>query len=128
MAAEPFYARLARVLDDAGMTDTQAGEALGLSAAQVGRLKKGERQSIRFEAGLRLCERLGLDPWQVAFGRPRRPGAGADATESRLPEDLMLALAEFRQVIGENRTIAERAAKTAEKALRLAERKAQRTA
>ena len=68
---EPFYERFSRLLDDAGLSDTEAAAAMGLSGAQISRIRNGIAGSIRFEDGLRLCDRLGIDPWYLAFGKAR---------------------------------------------------------
>lgn len=68
---EPFYERFRRLVEDSGLTDTEIGSILGVSAAQVSRLKSNDRKSIRFPNGLRLCERLNVDPWYLAFGTKR---------------------------------------------------------
>lgn len=77
--AETFYQRFTRLIETSGLSDTDIGSIMGLSAANVGRIKSGQRKSLRFDAGLKLCAKLDLDPWDLAFGRPRpaRVAAGA---------------------------------------------------
>ncbi len=63
--------RIAGAIERAGLSDTEAAAEMGISAALLGRIKRGERGTVHFKAGLRLARRLKIDPWELAFGRDR---------------------------------------------------------
>ena len=114
---ETFYQRFSRIVEGSGLSDTDIGSIMGLSAANVGRVKSGQRKSIRLDAGLRLCSKLDLDPWFLAFGRPRPSAASGAQLESHLPEGPFAeAVRGLQSEIDSVREIAEQAQALAEEA------------
>ncbi len=53
---------LGRWLADSGMTQTEAGRALGLTQARVSDLKHGKISQFSLDLLVRLAARAGLDP------------------------------------------------------------------
>ena len=53
---------------------------MGVTEGAVRKIRRGDTKSFDLERALKLCERLGIDPWYLAHGRNR--GAAESATES----------------------------------------------
>ncbi len=53
---------LGRWLADSGMTQTEAGRALGLTQARVSDLKRGKISQFSLDLLVRLAAKAGLDP------------------------------------------------------------------
>lgn len=68
---ETFYERFRRVLSEHGLRVEQAATIMEASADTVRRLADGRTKQIKLDEALRLCDRFGIDPWYLAFGRER---------------------------------------------------------
>jgi len=65
----PFTERFNAVT--ASISETELALVLDLSISAVRKLRSGETQTLKLDGALRLCSRLGIDPWYLAFGKER---------------------------------------------------------
>jgi transcriptional regulator with XRE-family HTH domain len=92
-----------------GLTDTELGFILGVSADAARKMRNGDIKSLKLQAALRLARELKISPWYLA-GEAEPPRAlTADGTKARRPNG-------GRRV---NRTVEHAALQTAESALLL---------
>lgn len=54
------------------MSDTEVAVIMGVTEGAVRKIRRGDTKSFDLERALRLCDRLGIDPWYLAYGRARR--------------------------------------------------------
>lgn len=57
-----------------GLSDTELGYILGVSADAARKTRNGNIKSLKLEPALRLSRRLGISPWYLA-GEPEPPSA-----------------------------------------------------
>lgn len=86
--------RISEAIADSGLSDTEAAAIMGISAALLSRIRRGERGTIHFQAGLRLAQRLGVDPWDLAFGERSRTQAVSALDAPDTPQDRLSDLEE----------------------------------
>jgi|SRR6185437_4958586 len=94
---QTFYGRLTMAASEAGKTESEVAAMLGYKNSQSAkRVMMGDRGSVKFPAGLKLCEELGIDPYWLAFGRPRRTVSSgaieANPPSESPPRDPLLAI------------------------------------
>jgi transcriptional regulator with XRE-family HTH domain len=77
---ETFSERLARLVEEGGLSDTEIGSLLGVSEVQAKRVREGTTQSLKLVPALRLCRKLGVSPWELA-GEPVPANYDADAQD-----------------------------------------------
>jgi DNA-binding Xre family transcriptional regulator len=83
-AEASLIARLLEITKD--LSDADLALALGLSLGGLRHLKNGKTSSLKLGPALRLCERLGVNPWYLAFGEGavNQPHDGAGAGQGQL--------------------------------------------
>jgi transcriptional regulator with XRE-family HTH domain len=80
---ETFSDRLARLVSEAGLSDTEVASVLGVSENQARRTMDGATVSLKLIPALRLCRKLGVSPWVLAGElEPTRLEADAERVES----------------------------------------------
>lgn len=87
--AEEFYKRLERLLAARGVRHEDAASAMGAGIDTVRRLLDGRTKQAKLDEALRLCDRYDIDPWELAFGRPRNREADYAVT---LPDGTTVAI------------------------------------
>ncbi len=92
-----------------GLTDTELGFILGVSADAARKMRNGDIKSLKLQAALRLARELKISPWYLA-GEAEPPKAlTADGTKERRQKGGRMV----------NRTVEHAALQTAESALLL---------
>lgn len=91
MARETFADRLRRLAAKADLNEADIASASGISATTAGRLLNGSTPSIKLDAALRLCRRLGVSPWELAG--EREPSGGSDGH----PQGLETVVVQLRE-------------------------------
>lgn len=66
---ETFGERLGRLLKAANLPIPEAARLLGVREGAVYKALRGDTQSLKLDAALRLCKRLGVSPWELAGER-----------------------------------------------------------
>lgn len=87
MVAETFSERLARLVREAQLSDTEVASILGTTETQAKRVLEGSTQSLKLVPALRLCRRLGVSPFYLA-NEPEGP----TPTTRELDRDVALLL------------------------------------
>jgi DNA-binding XRE family transcriptional regulator len=65
------------------MTPSALAHAVGVTEGAIRQMETGHTKSASFIVGLEIAEVLGVDPWLLAAGSPRRkPAARSQATPS----------------------------------------------
>ncbi len=71
MSDSEFAERLREILSGVGLA--KAADIMGLTDQQIRRYRSTDGlPNPKFMAIMRLCDRLGIDPWYLAFGRERQ--------------------------------------------------------
>lgn len=73
---ETFTERFARLIK--GLSDTEAGSIMGITADAVRKLRLGDIKSIKLDAAVRLCRHTHISPYYLAG--EREPVGPEDAT------------------------------------------------
>lgn len=76
---ETFAERLKRLREKRGITVGQLALRAGLTEAAIRKMEYGDTKGHGFINGLKIAEVLGVDPWELAFGRRSKHGAPSDA-------------------------------------------------
>lgn len=79
MASTKFSRRFKELV--AGMSDTELGFVLGVSAAAAGKMRNGDIKSLKLQAALRLAKELQISLWYLG-GEPE-PDAPSTAESTR---------------------------------------------
>jgi transcriptional regulator with XRE-family HTH domain len=66
--SETFAARLRRVREDKGFTVPDLASAVGVSPGAIRQLESGQSKNPGFALGLRIADRLNVDPHYLALG------------------------------------------------------------
>ena len=111
MPRETFTERFNRLTSD--MKDSEIGTILGLTFGGVRKIKEGQTQSLKLDAALRLCARVGVSPWYLAG--QMEPSAMQPVDHPPGPEE------EFRELQREVRDLNRRLAPLFEAAGQVAE-------
>jgi transcriptional regulator with XRE-family HTH domain len=84
--AETFAERLRRLREHRGMSVGNLALRAGLTEGAIRKMEYGDTKGQGFVNGLRIAEALGVDPWELAFGKKPKKGQRGDSktTESRL--------------------------------------------
>src|SRR2546423_8114695 len=64
MANETFNKRFKQLVQ--GLSDTELGYVLGLSADAARKMRHGDIKSLKLQAALRLARKLDVSPWYIA--------------------------------------------------------------
>jgi hypothetical protein len=64
MANETFNKRFKQLVQ--GLSDTELGYVLGLSADAARKMRQGDIKSLKLQAALRLARKLDISPWYIA--------------------------------------------------------------
>jgi transcriptional regulator with XRE-family HTH domain len=64
MANETFNKRFKQLVQ--GLSDTELGYVLGLSADAARKMRQGDIKSLKLQAALRLARELDVSPWYIA--------------------------------------------------------------
>ncbi|MDB5069548.1 MAG: hypothetical protein JWM87_659 [Candidatus Eremiobacteraeota bacterium] len=64
---ETFTDRFNRLTSD--LRDVEVASLLDLTEGAVRKLRRGDTQTLKLDAALRLCKRLGISPWELAGER-----------------------------------------------------------
>lgn len=68
-----IFDRFKAIVEESGLPNTKIAALMGgISSTEVGRILAGDRQSLRLDSVLNLCDALGVDPWMLAFGKPAK--------------------------------------------------------
>lgn len=62
--AETFTERFNRLTRH--LSDAELAVALGVSVSTARSIRSGDTKSLKFVNAMRLCKRLGIDPWELA--------------------------------------------------------------
>jgi len=83
---ETFAERLRRLREQRGLTVGTLALRAGLTEAAIRKMEYGDTKGHGFVNGLRIAEALGVDPWELAFGKRAKRDAksGTKSTEARL--------------------------------------------
>src|SRR5579863_7942948 len=84
--AETFAERLRRLREHRGMSVGNLALRAGLTEGAIRKMEYGDTKGQGFVNGLRIAEALGVDPWELAFGRRVKRGSRTEpkSTETRL--------------------------------------------
>lgn len=85
MPEAPFYERFRALLARLNLRPEEAASIMETGVDSVRRLADGRTKQMKLDEALRLCDRFGLDPWELAFGKPRAsspPGQSPDRLEA----------------------------------------------
>lgn len=82
MAKTDFSKRFRELV--AGLTDTELGFVLGVTADAARKLRNGDIKSLKLHAALRLARELQVSPWYLA-GEPEPAIATHETKTQRLP-------------------------------------------
>jgi transcriptional regulator with XRE-family HTH domain len=66
--SETFAARLRRVREEKGFTVPDLAAAVGVSPGAIRQLESGQSKNPGFALGLRIADRLSVDPHYLALG------------------------------------------------------------
>lgn len=90
MAHETFGQRLKRLRSEMGLTMTQLGYQVGVSEGAIRQLESGQSKSASFQVGIKLAEKLGVNPHYLAFGegpaKQEATAANVSQTEARIAD------------------------------------------
>jgi transcriptional regulator with XRE-family HTH domain len=81
---ETFAERLRRLRHEQGYTAVDLATAVGASEGTIRQLESGNVKSPNFHLGIRLADRLQVDPRYLALGEGVGVAARFDAIERRL--------------------------------------------
>ena len=83
---ETFAERLRRLREQRRLTVGNLALRAGLTEAAIRKMEYGDTKGHGFVNGLRIAEALGVDPWELAFGKRAKRAARSDpkAMEARL--------------------------------------------
>lgn len=95
---ETFAERLRRLREKRGITVGRLALRAGLTEAAIRKMEYGDTKGHGFVNGLKIAEALGVDPWELAFGRRRKSGGRA---ESKTLETRVRALQEQVSILSE---------------------------
>lgn len=76
---ETFADRLKRLREKRGLTVGRLALLAGLTEAAIRKMEYGDTKGHGFVNGLKIADALGVDPWELAFGRRSRHAPAADA-------------------------------------------------
>jgi transcriptional regulator with XRE-family HTH domain len=68
LMSETFAARLRRVREEKGFTVPDLASAVGVSPGAIRQLESGQIKNPAFSLGLRIADRLNVDPHYLALG------------------------------------------------------------
>ncbi|MDE2102385.1 MAG: hypothetical protein KGL39_34380 [Patescibacteria group bacterium] len=122
--AEMLADRLKRLLEERGLTEADAASAMRTAVYKVARLLDGTTKSLKLDEALRLCEKTGIDPFELGLGRARRLDASSDAgTEERSLVDRRRVANQWMEkaqaLMESTRKTAETALKSSQEALKV---------
>jgi len=75
---ETFAERLKRLREKRGLTVGRLALRAGLTEAAIRKMEYGDTKGRGFVNGLKIAEALGVDPWELAFGRRPKHGKASD--------------------------------------------------
>lgn len=75
----PIEIRLDDVMDERGVGLVELANGIGLTNANLSRIKTGKSRAIRFSTLGALCEALGCQPGDILKHVPGEDGAGGSA-------------------------------------------------
>jgi len=82
---ETFAERLKRLREQRGLTVGRLALRAGLTEAAIRKMEYGDTKGHGLINGLKIAEVLGVDPWELAYGRRRRKGkTDASSIDDRL--------------------------------------------
>jgi len=84
---ETFAERLKRLREKRSMTVGQLALRAGLTEAAIRKMEYGDTKGHGFINGLKIAEVLGVDPWELAFGKRSKhaaPSSDAKTLEARV--------------------------------------------
>jgi transcriptional regulator with XRE-family HTH domain len=83
---ETFGERLRRLREHSGLTVGRLALRAGLTEAAIRKMEYGDTKGHGLVTGLKIAEALGVDPWELAYGRRQKKGKRSDntAVESKL--------------------------------------------
>lgn len=94
---DDFSERLSALARQKGLDVTALSRASGLKEGAIYKLLRGDQKTTSLQAGLRLAEALGVNPWVLAFGAERGAGVSFFSPEA----DPVAALkAQIERVLG----------------------------
>lgn len=110
--AETFAERLKRMREKRGMTVGQLALRADLTEAAIRKMEYGDTKGHGFVNGLKIAAALGVDPWELAFGkRPKHAHASdSPALEERIKtlQEQVVVLTEIAKAGLANLTEAQR--------------------
>jgi transcriptional regulator with XRE-family HTH domain len=75
---ETFAERLKRLREKRGITVGRLALRAGLTEAAIRKMEYGDTKGHGFVNGLKIAEALGVDPWELAFGRRTKHAKAID--------------------------------------------------
>jgi transcriptional regulator with XRE-family HTH domain len=88
---ETFAERIKRLREQRGMTVGELALRAGLTEAAIRKMEYGDTKGHGFVNGLKIAECLGIDPWELAFGK-RKKHSGTTHAHSKSVEARLRAL------------------------------------
>jgi DNA-binding Xre family transcriptional regulator len=101
---ETFTERFNRLT--AGMNDGELAMTLDLSMAGLRKIREGQTQSLKLHGALRLCRKLRITAWELAFGEPEPAMRPVDDPLELLGDgrDVLRAIAALRSELADQNT------------------------
>lgn len=73
------------------MSDAEVAVVMGVTEGAVRKIRRGDTKSFDLDRALKLCERLGVDPWYLAYGRSRKESGSASKAAGQVAGISLLA-------------------------------------
>jgi transcriptional regulator with XRE-family HTH domain len=81
---ETFAERLRRLRERSGLTVGRLALRAGLTEAAIRKMEYGDTKAHGLLNGLKIAEALGVDPWELAYGRRPKKATRGDSKSIEL--------------------------------------------